>query len=83
MTDMVGAPSIGELDDDFDLDVRIDDIDPAEPDRVPLASFAMSCSMCCPGEAPTEILTDCWCATNYCYTYTCNTGCYCTGVACN
>jgi hypothetical protein len=43
----------GEFDDEFDLDIRIDDIDPGEPDRIHLASFAMSCSMCCPGESVT------------------------------
>jgi hypothetical protein len=76
MTDVVGAPSIDELDDEFDLDIRIDDIDSADPDRIHLASFAMSCSMCCPGESATEVLTDCWCGpTRHC-TVSCPTQCY-------
>ena len=67
-----------EYDDEFDLDVRIDDIDPGEPDRIHLASFAMSCSMCCPGEdGPTR-----WSA---CRTYrgcTEYSECFCTGKPC-
>jgi hypothetical protein len=50
MTDIVDAPSIDELDDEFDLDIRIDDIGLTDPDGIPLASVAMSCTMCCPGE---------------------------------
>jgi hypothetical protein len=40
-----------ELDDEFDLDIRIDDLHPADPDRIHLAmTFAASCTMCCPGD---------------------------------
>jgi hypothetical protein len=53
MTDIVDAPSIDELYDEFDLDIRIDDIYPTDPNRIPLASVAMSCTMCCPGESQT------------------------------
>jgi hypothetical protein len=37
----------GELDDDFDLDIRIDVPGPAEPGLIPLASAAGSCTWCC------------------------------------
>jgi hypothetical protein len=44
-----GEPLTGEFDDEFDLDIRIDDLDPAEPDRIHRAMTAdMSCTFCCP-----------------------------------
>jgi hypothetical protein len=90
MTDIVDAPSIDELDDEFDLDIRIDDISSIDPHRIPLASFAMSCSMCCPGGSVTGYA----CADSYndpCHTddFTCDcsgtcTDCAaCTGEHCN
>jgi hypothetical protein len=40
----------GEVGEEFDLDIRIDDIDQAGPGLVPPAmSFGVSCTMCCPG----------------------------------
>jgi hypothetical protein len=48
---MVGESAGDELDNEFDLDIRIDDIDPAEPDRIHRAlTFGTSCTMCCKGE---------------------------------
>ena len=78
MTDMVSVPSIDELDDEFDLDIRIDDIDPTDPNRIHLASFAMSCSMCCPGDSYPS------CELSACRTIECTdySECLCTGAAC-
>ena len=50
MTVVVSESITEEFDDEFDLDVRIDDTDPAEPDRIHRAlTFGTSCTMCCPG----------------------------------
>jgi hypothetical protein len=82
MTDMASAPSIDEIDDEFDLDIRIDDIGPADPNRIHLASVAMSCSMCCPGETPGYSRDQDLCHTDVCTTRvncTMYTECLCAG----
>jgi hypothetical protein len=88
MTDIASAPSIDEIDDEFDLDIRIDDIGPADPKRIHLASFAGSCTMCCGGGiecSVTAYCTDLPCAPPPTGTCHCSdfSACYCTGAACN
>jgi hypothetical protein len=67
------AMATGEsLTGEFDLDIRIDDLDPAEPDRVHRAMTAdMSCTFCC--------LTA-WCLGHQ--SDDCNLTIACTGNAC-
>ena len=77
MTDIVDAPSIDELDDEFDLDIRIDDIDPGESNLTP--TFGASCTMCCPGEGnPTGWYSACR-TYRGCSEYS---ECFCTGEPC-
>jgi hypothetical protein len=53
LTIMVGESTGDELDNEFDLDIRIDDTDPAESDRIHRAlTYGTSCTMCCRGEGP-------------------------------
>ncbi len=83
MTIMDSESITEEFDDEFDLDVRIDDLDPAEPDRIHrAATFGTSCTMCCPGEEGSGIPAETWC---HCRTYRgCSdySECLCTGDPC-
>jgi hypothetical protein len=72
-----------ELDEEFDLDIRIDDIDPAEPDRIHRAlTVGTSCTMCCAGGKECSIEPSgaslCHCSQG-CTEYS---ACLCTDVAC-
>jgi hypothetical protein len=72
MTAMTSESVTDALDDEFDLDIRIEDLGPADPDRIYRAQTqAYSCSICCPttGCDPTVI----GCISQY----------VCTGTACN
>jgi hypothetical protein len=54
-------PGADEIDDEFDLDIRIDDPEPAAPDRIYRAQptgFA-SCSYCCPTNWCTDLDNQC------------------------
>jgi hypothetical protein len=77
MTVMAGESVIGELDDEFDLDVRIDGLDLADPDRIHRAqTVAASCTACC---GTVYGCTDPGCVATGVY---CPTG-ICTGTMCN
>jgi hypothetical protein len=74
-----GEPLTGEFDDEFDLDIRIDDLNPAEPDRIHrAATFGTSCTMCCPGEVDPTLVRVCVTHSG-CTEYS---DCLCTGDPC-
>lgn len=86
MTAVASESVAKEFNDEFDLDIRIDDIDPAEPDRIHRAlTFGTSCTMCC-GVGGTGCSVTAYCTDQPCggpTMATCNTDCLCTGRACN
>jgi hypothetical protein len=64
-----------EFDDEFDLDVRITDLDPAGSNLTP--THGTSCTMCCPGD--THSYFEEFCRTRGCTEYS---ECVCTGDPC-
>jgi len=59
LTVSISEFAVEEFDDDFDLDIRIDDTDPAEPDRIHrIVTFGTSCTMCCAGGTGNRVQRD-------------------------
>lgn len=80
MTAMAPESVSDGLDDEFDLDIRIDDLGLVDPDRIhqaQSATIACSCSACCPTvygcTSPGCDITGVYCPSAV----------GCTGVACN
>lgn len=77
MTVMTGESMIGEFDDEFDLDVRIDDLDLVDSDRIHRAqTIASSCTACCETvygcTDPGCVASGIYCPTGMCTSSGCN-----------
>ncbi|MBV9026709.1 MAG: hypothetical protein JO362_23585 [Streptomycetaceae bacterium] len=70
MTVITGESLTDEFDAEFDLNIWIGDLNPADPERIHQASAAGSCTGCCPSVGCYPTYNDCttviYCTENTC-----------------